>query len=663
MPLTAPNLDDLTFEQIVAQAKLLIPRYAPSWTNQSDADPGITLMQLFAWMTEMMVFRLNQVPELNYIKFLQLLGIELTAAQPAQADVTFTTSRNDIAGVNVPAGTQIAASGGAGSSPIVFETTEDILAISGTLASIQVFDGFSYQAVTTANGAAGQWYYPFGPNGNAGSALMLGFDSPIAFPSDQINLAVYLFTSPTRPDPQHCGIDQSGLPTAGALAWEFYDGSFWQALSLDKDTTRTFTQNGHIYFDGPGITIQKAALGTVKQKYYWLRARLVTNGYDAQPRIAQIVTNTVSAIQGQTANDEILGGSTGLPDQVFQLANKPVIVSVKPTKVTGADGLQVSVLSAQIAVDEGAGPLAWQEVSDFYASGPDDPHFTLDYTTGTVTFGNGTHGRIPVANPAAASSNIVAVTYRHGGGSQGNAGPKTITALLTSIDGIASVINLSGATGGTDEETLDDAKLRAPRQLQSKGRAVTATDFELIATETPGVDVRRAFAMPLTHPQFGSPIPGVVTVVVVPYSTAPNPMPGSATLAAVCAELNAHRLLTSEVYVVAPTYRLISIQAQIVVNSNADLSETKAAVEAALTTYFDPLRGGDAKTGWPFGGPIYYSNVYRVILDVPGVSRIQDNNMVIWLGNLAQQFCRDVPINPGELAYSNGHQISVTYGA
>src|SRR4029077_20699301 len=125
MPLTAPNLDDLTFEQILAQAKLLIPRYAPTWTNQSDTDPGITLMQLFAWMTEMIVFRLNQVPDLNYIKFLQLLGIDLNPARPAQADLTFTTTRPDVPSVIVPAGSQMAASGSGGSSPVVFETTED----------------------------------------------------------------------------------------------------------------------------------------------------------------------------------------------------------------------------------------------------------------------------------------------------------------------------------------------------------------------------------------------------------------------------------------------------------------------------------------------------------------------------------------------------------
>ena len=109
-------LDDVRFQELVSEARTRIVRHSPDWTEHNVSDPGITLIELFAWMTEMIVFRLNQVPDLNYIKFLQLLGIELTPAQPAQADVTFTTVRKDVPGVNVPAGTQIAASGGAGSA-------------------------------------------------------------------------------------------------------------------------------------------------------------------------------------------------------------------------------------------------------------------------------------------------------------------------------------------------------------------------------------------------------------------------------------------------------------------------------------------------------------------------------------------------------------------
>jgi predicted phage baseplate assembly protein len=330
--------------------------------------------------------------------------------------------------------------------------------------------------------------------------------------------------------------------------------------------------------------------------------------------------------------------------------------------VTGVDAATITVLSVQLEVDEGSGSLAWQQVDDFFASGNSDAHFTLDRTTGRIAFGDGTNGRIPVANPVSPNTNIVARYYRFGGGASTNVAAGAVQSLQASVPGVESATNLQAAIGGSDEESLSSAKLRAPQELKSKNRAVTADDFEFIAEQTPGVRIRRANALPLHHPRFpGTPIPGVVTVIVVPESDAPNPIPGAATLAIVCAELNQHRLLTSEVYVVAPTYRLVRVEAILVVAPNADLSEVKNGVTTALTTFFHPLNGGADGQGWPFGGTIYYSDVYRRILDVPGVSRIQDNQLVVFLDNQRQQFCRDVPINPGELLYSTGHPISVTY--
>ena len=659
MPLQAPILDDRTFDQILAQAKLLIPRYAPEWTNQSEADPGITLMELFASMTEMMLYRLNQVPDLNYIKFFQLLGIELNSAQPARADITFALTASSVQTVIVPAGTQVAASG---SPPIVFETDESLIALGAKLKALQSFDGFAYDVVTTANGAKGQWYYPFGPNAREGAALLLGFDAPAGFSTDQINLAVYVYTEGLAPEGHNCDLDLNLLPVASTLVLEFWDGRYWNAIAMDKDDSRAFTRSGHMYFPAPGSRIKKDILGNVKDSLYWFRVRLQKKGYDMAPRLSAVITNTVSATQGQTIRNEIVGGSNGRPNQTFKLANAPVIKITTPYSVTGSDGLTVQVTSVQLELDEGAGFLAWQQVDDFFASGPDDPHFTLDRTTGQITFGDGQFGRIPVANPAEPNTNIVARFYRFGGGTQGNVGAGIVQSLQTFVNGVDSATNLQPAIGGSNEETLDSAKLRAPQQLKSKGRAVTAEDFEYIAEQTPGVRVRRAKALPLVHPKYpGVPIPGIVTVIVVPESDAPNPIPGAATLAIVCAELNQHRLLTSEVYVVAPSYRLVLVEANVVVAPNADLSEVKKNVENALTRWFHPLTGGSDGQGWPFGGTIFYSDVYRVILSVPGVSRLQDNQLVIWLDNQRQVFCRDVPIGKGELLYTQGHQISVTY--
>jgi predicted phage baseplate assembly protein len=662
MPLQAPILDDRTFDQILAQAKLLIPRYAPAWTNQSETDPGITLMELFAWMTEMLLYRVNQVPDRNYIKFLELLGITLTPARPAHAELTFTLTSSNVQTVIIPAGTQAASSDA--SPPLIFETDEALIALGAKLKALQSFDAFSYEVVTTANGATGQRYYPFGPHAREGSALLLGFDSPVAFSTDQVNLAVYVYTEGLAPEGHHCDLDLSGLPVASKLVWEFWDGRFWNAISLDKDDSRALTRSGHVYFVGPGDKIKKDIMGNVTDSpLYWIRVRLEKNDYDMAPRLSAVLTNTVSATQAQTIRDEILGGSDGRPNQLFKLANTPVIELDTPIKLTGADGLAVQVTSVEIDVDEGAGLEAWQEVEDFFSSGPDDPHFTLDRTTGEVQFGDGQFGRIPVANPANPNANIVAHLYRFGGGKRGIVGTGSVKALQTFVDGVDSVTNLQPTLGGTDEESLSDAKLRAPQTLKSKNRAVTAEDFEFLAEQTPAVRIRRAKALPLVHPKFsGMPIPGVVTVIVVPESDAPNPIPGDATLALVCAHLNVHRLLTSEVYVVAPRYRLVQIDASIVVKPDSDLSVVKKAIEQALTAWFHPLTGGADGTGWPFGGTIFYSDVYRVILQIPGVARLLDNQLVIWLDKQRQDFCRDVPLNDGELTYSLAHQISVSYG-
>ena len=93
MPLPEPILDDLRFQQdLVDEARRRIIRYCPEWTDYNLSDPGITLIELFAWMTEMIVYRLNRVPEKNYIKFMELLGIQLQPASSARAELTFRLS-------------------------------------------------------------------------------------------------------------------------------------------------------------------------------------------------------------------------------------------------------------------------------------------------------------------------------------------------------------------------------------------------------------------------------------------------------------------------------------------------------------------------------------------------------------------------------------------
>lgn len=120
-----PNLDDRRYRDIVNEAISLIPKYCPDWTNHNPADPGVTLIELFAWMTEMIIYRLNRVTEKNYLAFLNLVGIRLRPPQPARALVSFSLVENGQPQV-IPAGTQVATVRQGDEDPLIFETAREL---------------------------------------------------------------------------------------------------------------------------------------------------------------------------------------------------------------------------------------------------------------------------------------------------------------------------------------------------------------------------------------------------------------------------------------------------------------------------------------------------------------------------------------------------------
>src|SRR5215218_3777592 len=121
-----PKLDDRTFHDIVEEAISMIPRYAPEWTNHNAADPGITLIELAAWMTDLLIYRLNQVPDKNYVAFLNLLGIKLRAPRAAKALTRFTLVEG-AAKQRVPRGTQVSTPHATEDITVTFETARDVM--------------------------------------------------------------------------------------------------------------------------------------------------------------------------------------------------------------------------------------------------------------------------------------------------------------------------------------------------------------------------------------------------------------------------------------------------------------------------------------------------------------------------------------------------------
>src|SRR5205807_2904876 len=89
MALPAPNLDDRRFQDLVDDAKRLVQRRCPEWTDHNVSDPGVTLIETFAFMTDQLLYRLNRVPDRLYVTFLVLIGVRLLPPTPARAPVPF----------------------------------------------------------------------------------------------------------------------------------------------------------------------------------------------------------------------------------------------------------------------------------------------------------------------------------------------------------------------------------------------------------------------------------------------------------------------------------------------------------------------------------------------------------------------------------------------
>lgn len=666
MPLIAPDLDDRTFEELVEQLRLRIPRYTPEWTDFNDSDPGMTLVQLFAWLSESMLYRMNKIPERNYIKFLQLIGQELKPAQPAVADLTFTPQAGaDVQPVRQR--TQVAGQASGDGGLLIFETTAGLSVTPVPLASVQIFDGAKFVIVTEKNDNTTLSFPPFGWQPQVGSALYLGFDpSELAagqapFP-DQIRFRVFLPPEAEAGQPVSCR-ELAQAPAAPVnLVWEYKPKATavrWERLEVE-DGSVAFTRGGYILVEGPREIEATEEGKETETPFLWIRCRLDSGVYPGgrEPVIDSIRPNTVPAENLSTVRREIVGVSEGVPDQLFELERRPV----QP------ETLKLTVQAGGLELE------SWERVDDFLASGPDDAHYRLNATTGEIRFGDGQRGRIPVAG-----AEIVADVYRWGGGAAGNVPRGAINSPLTGLTGIKSVTNERPATGGTNEQSVEDLKEMAPHMLRRRDRAITVKDYETLAAELAGV--AKATAIAAAHPDHaGVEVPGAVTVVVVPDNEDRPPRPSVELLRAVCRHLDERRPLTCEVHVKGPSYQKIQVEAVVAADSAFASDRVKREVIKALNNYLSPLgarqtpandendsasqsdngRGnGDRNRGrgWSFGHDLFPTSLYNVILVVEGVTAVE--HLAIQVDGRERELAEAVRVPPDGLLYGDDHDITV----
>jgi len=663
MSLNRPILDDRSYEQLRDELVRRIPVYAPEWTDHNASDPGITLIELFSYLGENLLYRFNQIPEATQLEFLRLLQIPLRPAQPARSVVAMTTK--EMAGVPVAMGS-VAVAG-----DVAFETLTEVRALPVTAIAVSKEEAntpdegsdeeaFFKQAYQAAEVESADDAVPYQSTlvWEENQGLPVDFDKAadsmmwvavLAEDADKRDFALealadhddapLLLNLGFIPDIQISEEDEIGSQTFAnrfrcpgegnsdtgpAVQWQISTATLngedvpqYQNISVEGDSSDGLSREGVVRLRlprdldemGPFEIEDPDLIGTgdfppplddelEERLLFWLRAfRLDKSDFG---KVVYVGANATEVVQTVKARAEFLGTGDGQPNQSFALINKQIVPGTLVLEVEDASGWR-----------------AWQAVEGFHASNESDLHYTLDAAVGRVKFGNGLQGYAPQIG-----QRIRVTSYRYGGGVQGNVAPEAISKLKP-IKAV-KLSNPLAAYGGAEAEKIEKALDRIPGELRRRDRAVTQSDFKELALMTPGANIGRSECLPRFDPAtLNDKAAGVVTVVVWPTEDSQHPdapVPNKNQLRLVCQWLDARRLVTTEHYVIAPTYRPLSVAVGLVVKPGYGVDAVRHWVELVIRQYLAPLPPyGPSGEGWPLGRRVHGPELEAAALQVEGV--------------------------------------------
>ncbi|WOX21463.1 putative baseplate assembly protein [Streptomyces solicathayae] len=648
MTLPEPNLDDRRFQDLVDEAKRMVQQRCPEWSDHNVSDPGVTLIEAFAHMTDQLIYRLNRVPDKNHLAFLDLIGLTLHPPAAARTDVTFWLSAPQAQTVRVWEGTEVATHRTETEEAVVFSTVGELAVVPVELAVLAVAGG-EPGAVAADRGpelAAGRGVPCFSGVPRPGDALLFGLSQ--AAPSCVVALRLDFPVAGHGIDPEH-----------PPLAWEAWTGEGWTRCEVDRDGTGGFNRPGDVLIQLPAGHLASVE---ARQRAGWLRCVVQApvagqRTYSATPELlaAEVFTigGTAPAVNAERAGEELLGTSEGLPAQTFALDRAPVVAGGPPFVV------------------ETAGPdgewAPWTEVEHFGESGPLDRHVRLDRSTGEVSFGpavreaDGTlrqYGAVPARGVP-----VRVRAYLAGGGRRGNVARRALAVLRSSIPYIARVENRRAASGGVDGEDVANARLRGALALRTRERAVTAEDYEYLARQA-APEVARVRCV-----DAGA---GGVRVLLVPAAeddgegrlefgrmACPPEL-----LAGVAGHLDERRVLGARLVVEPPYYQGVTVVAVLRAAPGIPVARVQRTALSALYRHLNPLTGGPGGDGWPFGRAVHSGEVFAVLQQVAGVEAVE--SVRLFPADLETRRRGEpadrIALDAGSLVFSYDHQVRVDVG-
>jgi hypothetical protein len=660
MTLPVPRIDDRGYARILSDALARIPVHTPEWTNFNDADPGVTLLQLFAFMTDSLLYRANLIPERNRLKFLELLGIPLRPPAAAVGVVSIANDRGPRETVTLPRELQLFA------GPVGFVTRNalDVLPVETRVfyraplqpGSEEATAQRMYQQLygdTEEDPAALDFYrtVPFDPPVNGGRI------GAVSLTQDAVDRALWmaLLLRPAEGEPSAELRDEMRAKIAGKTltlglvpAWDAsrrvlrpggapprqpptlsFDLSTGGELvddtpryvrldaAADDDALENLTlvqltlpEGGFGAWDDldpleegvgdlpPALEDEKLAARVL----CWIRIRQELAGTEGdastgwEARFSWVGGNAARVSQRVPVPALRVGTGSGEPDQSLVLPNVPVLPESVRLTVGGEEWTRVDDLLSAPPEVPVRDPLLPPGAAAPQTG--DARVYTVDRESGVVRFGSGYAGmRPPPGAPIVAS-------YAYGGGSAGNVGVAAIKTAPRLPAGFKPS-NPVPAWGGDDGESVLEAERRIPLHLKHQDRAVSAEDFREIVPQTPGIALARMEVLAGYHPTIGSPAPGVVTLLLIPDDPLrpEGPVPDRLFLQAVCRHLEPRRLVTTEVHLRGPEYVSLAVSVGIDPIAGSDVAALREEVKAALRRFLSPTVGGHPVRATPFEEP------------------------------------------------------------
>lgn len=617
MSTLAPDLFQRRFQDLMEIGRARLPSLAPDWTDHNAHDPGITLMELLAWVAEAQLYSLSRVRRDERMAFAALLGIAPRGTRGAQGLIwpdrrdPGSPATNSVTSVVIPEDTVISVRDAPNPT---FRPASRLLWAPGRIARLETRDGQGRRADhTTANQTGSSPFLPFGERAGGRDVLLMRFecrDSAGLFGANRkkamgalwpIGVSVAPPPVGAEPPPTSCQADRSPLSAAILIDDERI------GVRIASDSTCGLLSTGALMLDLDSLDDSPRA--------FTLELRL-PGGSPRPPRVLRIEPNVLPILQGRTISSEVYH-ATGEPDWSFSLSARGLRFAAGEEPVT-------------VQVSEPAGLTTWTRRDRLSDHGPDEPVYECDFRSGEVTFGNGVNGRIP---PAGAQ---VLVSYSVSDGDDGFVARNRSWAV-SGFEGTFGV-NPDPITGGAPSSGWAEDRREARRRSKEDHPLVSADDIAAAARALPLLEVARSWVV---DPGGKAPRTGAVTLVAVRRRTAagePAQPPESARwLESIRRRLAPRMLLGSRLVVVGPRYVDFSIQAVAEADPLVDPAAVEGQIRKALENRLALVDAGRGSAPRRPGVPVTRGDVAAWIRATPGVKRVVGVQLLLADGRMTDK--------------------------